>query len=147
MIKISLSAVFVVLLGFTNYCHAAQPLVAQDGMQPVTTTPMQLITVKAKAPFDNLRLRVIMRFPANVKNIQQATQYLLEATNYKLVLNPDSPDEARRILSRPLLAQDRDDSLKTIEDALLQIAGEDTVLVIDRSNRLISFEFMEGMSE
>ena len=114
---------------------------------PTQQRPIEQITVKGKKPFDNLRLRVVMRFPANVSNIQQATQYLLETTDYKLVLSPGAPDEARRILSRALLPQDRDDSLKTIEEALLQIAGEDTVLVIDRANKLISFEFLTSEDE
>ena len=91
--------------------------------------------------FDPLRLKVVMHFPPNVRTIQQATQYLLETANYKLALSPTNPEETRQILSRPLLPQDRDGSLKAIEDALLQISGDDTVLIIDREHKMLSFEF------
>lgn len=91
--------------------------------------------------FDPLRLKVVMKFPSNVKTIQHATQYLLETANYKLALSPTHAEETRAILSRPLLPQDRDGSLKAIEDALLQISGDDTVLIIDREHKMLTFEF------
>lgn len=99
-----------------------------------------IVKVPART-FDPLRLKVVMRFPPNIKTIQHATQYLLETANYKLALSPTNPEETRMILSRKLLPQDRDGSLKAIEDALLQISGDDTVLIIDRENKMLSFEF------
>lgn len=96
-----------------------------------------------RTTYDPMRLKVVMRFPANVKTIQQATQYMLETANYKLTLSPLNAEESKQILSRPLLPQDSDGSLKSIEDGLLQISGEDTVLIIDRANKLISFELLK----
>lgn len=93
--------------------------------------------------YDPLRLKVVMKFPPNVKTIQQASQYLLETANYKLTLNPANEEDSRIILSRPLLPQDRDGSIKTIEAGLLQISGDDTILVIDREHKMVSFEFMK----
>lgn len=141
---IVLSALLSIAISPCKAAPQRRPAEVPGLEQPAHIPRLEQINVTGKKPFDNLRLRIVMRFPANVANIQQATQYLLETTDYKLVLNPDAPDDARRILSRALLPQDRDDSLKTIEQALLQIAGEDTVLVIDKANKLISFEFLKN---
>ncbi|WP_395398706.1 hypothetical protein ACHMW6_00135 (plasmid) [Pseudoduganella sp. UC29_106] len=100
------------------------------------------VRIAARQPLDPLRLRVVMQFPPNVTTVQQAAQYLLETAQYKLVLSPANPNDTRRILTRPLLGQDKDGSLQTIEDALLIVGGDDTVLVIDRENRMITFEFI-----
>lgn len=102
---------------------------------------LQQVHVPARK-FDPLRIKVIMQFPANVKTVQQAAQYLLETAKYKLVMNPADPEASRQILSRALLPQDADGSLQTIENALLTIGGDDTILIIDRANKLISFEFL-----
>jgi hypothetical protein len=117
---------------------AAVPAAVDDDMPELPAAPIVKVTGRN---FDPLRLKVVMKFPPNVKTIQQATQYLLETANYKLALSPDHPEETRAVLSRPLLPQDRDGSLKAIEDALLQISGDDTVLVIDREHKMLSFEF------
>ena len=103
---------------------------------------VQQVRVPARQKFDPLRLNVVMQFPANVKTVQQAAQYLLETANFKLVLNPADPDGSRQIFARSLLPQDIDGSLQTIENALLLIGGDDTVLIIDRANKLITFEFL-----
>lgn len=116
-------------------------LAAEPGA-PADDTPADPPVVKVSGrTFDPLRLKVVMHFPPNVRTIQQATQYLLETANFKLALSPTNPEETRQILSRPLLPQDRDGSLKAIEDALLQISGDDTVLIIDREHKMLSFEF------
>lgn len=113
---------------------------SDDDSFAMEPAPVQRVEIKAHSKYDPLRLKIVMRFPANVKTIQQATQYMLETVDYKLTLSPANPEETRMILSRPLLPQDKDGSLKTIEDGLLQISGDDTVLIIDRTNKLISFE-------
>lgn len=127
----------------TASTRAAPPGVpAVEAIAPPTDFPADPHVVKVSGrTFDPLRLKVVMSFPPNVKTIQQATQYLLETANYKLALSPTHAEETRLILSRPLLPQDRDGSLKAIEDALLQISGDDTVLIIDRENKMLSFEF------
>jgi hypothetical protein len=118
------------------------PISAQR-QAPPPAPPIQTVKIVGKQTYDSLRLRMVMNFPSNVKTVQQATQYMLETVNFKLILNPANPEQTKRILSRPLLPQDRDGSLKTIEDGLLQISGDDTLLVIDRKNKLITFELME----
>lgn len=120
----------------------AQPQTADAAGVVGPNTPVVQV-VGRKTTYDPMRLKVVMRFPANVKTIQQATQYMLETVNYKLTLSPLNTEESRQILSRPLLPQDGDGSLKSIEDGLLQISGEDTVLIIDRANKLISFELQK----
>lgn len=117
----------------------AGPAVDTAALDNDEPTNPAVVKVSARS-FDALRLKVVMQFPPNVKTIQHATQYLLETANYKLAISPTHPEETRLILSRPLLPQDRDGSLKAIEDALLQISGEDTVLIIDRENKMLSFE-------
>lgn len=109
----------------------------QAGVQKIPA-----VRVSARQKFDPLHMNVIMQFPSNVKTVQQAAQYLLETAKYKLVLNPADPEASRQILSRSLLPQDVDGSLQTIENALLLIGGDDTILIIDRTNKLISFEFL-----
>jgi hypothetical protein len=109
--------------------------------------PLQIVKIAANKKYDPLRLKMVMRFPANVKTIQQATQYMLETVDYKLTLSPLNPNETRQILSRPLMPQDRIGGLQTIEDGLLQISGDDTVLIIDRANKLISFELQGKKSK
>lgn len=109
--------------------------------QQLSDQVQQVRIASARQKYDPLRMNVIMQFPTNVKTVQQAAQYLLETAKYKLVLNPTDPDGARQIFSRTLLPQDANGTLQTIENALLQIGGDDTVLIIDRENKLISFEF------
>lgn len=110
---------------------------------PASPDSVAVVQIPATSKYDPMRLKVAMQFPPNVKTIQQASQYLLETVNYKLALNPLSPEESKRILARPLLAQDKDGSLRTIEDGLLLISGDDTVLIIDRAHKLISFELQK----
>ena len=110
-------------------------------------TKVAVVKIAGIKKYDPLRLKMVMRFPSNVKTIQQATQYMLETVDYKLTLSPLNPEETRKILSRPLLPQDRIGGLQTIEDGLLQISGDDTVLIIDRENKLISFELQSKKSK
>lgn len=121
-----------------------EPKGVYDDDQPAKVAVVKIAGTKK---YDPLRLKMVMRFPSNVKTIQQATQYMLETVDYKLTLSPLNPEETRKILSRPLLPQDRIGGLQTIEDGLLQISGDDTVLIIDRENKLISFELQSKKSK
>jgi hypothetical protein len=113
---------------------------AQDNQD--SDRPVQKVKVSGPK-YDPLRLRITMNFPPNVKTVQQATQYILETINYKLVMSPTNPDETKEIISRKLMAQDNNGALRTIEDGLLTISGEDVVLVVDRVNKLVTFEHPE----
>ena len=105
--------------------------------------PVQQIDMRASAQINSLKLRTVMTFSQKLKNIKETAEYLLEPINYKLVLSPISGEQSKRILARPLIRAHSDGSLKTIEDALLQISGEDTILIVDHEHKLITFEFIE----
>jgi hypothetical protein len=125
------------------FTPAPYPAAAPPAQEVAPDAPIPTVEVVALPTYDPLRLKVVMQFPANVKTIQQATQYMLETVNYKLTLSPLNPEESKRILSRPLMPQDRDGKLRTIEDGLLLISGDDTVVIVDRIHKLISFELQK----
>ncbi len=116
------------------------PTIAQTQEPIPATEQIQIVDVKASANVNTLRLKTIMSFPANLRSVQDTSMYLLEPINYKLVYSPLLPDHTKRILARPLIRAFSDGSLKTIEDALLTISGDDTILVVDHVNKLITFE-------
>lgn len=118
---------------------------AQEQSEPVIDEqPIQQVDVRASAAINSLRLRTVMTFAERLKNIKETAEYLIEPINYKLVLSPISSEQTKRILARPLLRVYSDGSLKTIEDALLQIAGEDTILIVDHEHKLVTFEFIDS---
>lgn len=116
----------------------------EQAEQVIDEQPIQQVDVRASAAINSLRLRTVMTFAERLKNIKETAEYLIEPINYKLVLSPISSEQTKRILARPLLRVYSDGSLKTIEDALLQIAGEDTILIVDHEHKLVTFEFIDS---
>lgn len=100
----------------------------------------QVVEVKASNKINSLHLRAVMTFPARLKNVSDTANYLLEPINYKVMQMPGDR-KISKILSRPLLPIYNNGQMKTIEDALLDIAGDDTILVVDHEHKLITFEF------
>lgn len=105
--------------------------------------PMQQVTIKAAGSVNALRLKTAMTFPAKLKNVKETAEYILEPISYKLVLSPVSENDTKRILARPLLKIHADGTLKSIEDALLKISGDDTILVVDHEHKLVTLEYVD----
>ena len=103
---------------------------------------IQQVSIRASSSVNAMRLKTVMSFPDRIKNVKETTEYLLEPIAYKLVLSPSAENDTKRILSRPLLRTNADGSLKSIEDALLQVSGDDTVLVVDHEHKLVTLEFV-----
>ena len=103
---------------------------------------IQQVSIRASSSVNAMRLKTVMSFPDRIKNVKETTEYLLEPIAYKLVLSPSAENDTKRILSRPLLRTNADGSLKSIEDALLQVSGDDTVLVVDHEHQLVTLEFV-----
>jgi hypothetical protein len=116
------------------------PAMAQTQEAIPADEHIQVVDVKASANINTLRLKTVMNLPQNLRSVQDTSMYLLEPVSYKLVYSPLLPDHTKRILARPLIRAFSDGSLKTIEDALLTISGDDTILVVDHVNKLITFE-------
>lgn len=116
---------------------------AADEEEQQQEETVQQVSVKPRTTANPMRLRTVMSFPAKLKTVKDTTEYILEPINYKLVLSPDAENQTKRILSRPLLRLHADGTIKSIEDALLKISGEDTVLVVDHENKLITLEFID----
>lgn len=134
------SIFFAVILSVISFGASAQ----EQAEPPTDDQPMQQVNIRASAAINSLRLRTVMTFAERLKNIKETAEYLIEPINYKLVLSPISAEQTKRILARPLLRVYSDGSLKSIEDALLQIAGEDTILIVDHEHKLITFEFIDS---
>lgn len=105
--------------------------------------PVQQVTIKAAGSVNALRLKTAMTFPAKLKNVKETAEYILEPISYKLVLSPVSENDTKRILARPLLRIHADGTLKSIEDALLKISGDDTILVVDHEHKLVTLEYVD----
>lgn len=133
------SLLLAVMLSVISFAVGAQEQTEPNNDEQ----PIQQIDIRASAQINSLKLRTVMTFSQKLKNIKETAEYLLEPINYKLVLSPISGEQSKRILARPLMRVHSDGSLKTIEDALLQISGEDTILIVDHEHKLITFEFID----
>lgn len=88
-----------------------------------------------------LQIRTGMTFPKQVLTVRDLALYLLEPSDYKLVVVSGRRAEAMQILARLVPKEVMDGSIKTIEDALLLAAGKDVNLVVDQKNKMVTFEY------
>lgn len=123
----------ILLICFAVLCNTAFAQIQE---------PLQEVAIRPPAS-NKLKIRVIMKFPSFLRTIEETSLYLLAPINYKLVFSPYFPEQTRKILERRLLSTHNDGSLKTIEEALLQISGDDTIIVVDHDHKLITFEFIQ----
>ena len=88
---------------------------------------------------DPLEQTASITFPATVLTIKDAVNYLLENTGYKLIPKPYQSKDADELLGQKLPLSDRKFTSVTIKAALLALAGNTYVLLIDPQRRYISF--------
>ncbi|RZI40363.1 hypothetical protein EGT07_23765 [Herbaspirillum sp. HC18] len=132
----------VLIAAVLAHAGANAQSVTSDATAPVAKANTESTQWKAAGSpsLNKLRMNVVMAFPAEVGTVRDVALYLLEPAGYKLAssFNPATS----QILSRPLLPHLSDKSLMAIEDALLLVSGDDTRLVVDHANKLVTFERM-----
>lgn len=90
------------------------------------------------ADVDPLRLSIRTNYPTELTTVGQGIQWLLEATDYQLVLRTPAPSDAISLASKPIPPMARLVRIMSIEDAMLALIGTENYLVIDRQHKLIS---------
>lgn len=78
-------------------------------------------------------------YPQHIEksSVHQLVKYILDGTDYRLYLGKNSPNDARRILSKAPDYQ-RPNVLMTRYDAILMAIGAENSIVVDHHKKLIS---------
>jgi len=101
------------------------------------------LTVENKpthAQTDLLSQTIQVRFPANIKTIGEAMDYILRFSGYNLVPEHERSVDLKNTLLKPLPAVDRDFGPMSLKDALVTLAGSAFALKTDPLNRTINFQ-------
>ena len=89
-----------------------------------------------------------MNFPSDLLTVGEAVNWLLKPTEYELRLTcPGCSPDAYLITSDPVSPLAFPGQITTIRRALVLVAGSDSRLVVDETNKLVSFDFMEGQGQ
>lgn len=104
-----------------------------------------LFLASAAAAYDNpFRVRVRASYPQGMKTVGEAASHLLETIDYRLILTPPAPPEAREISRAGIGPLARSGDVMPLEDALLLLVGERNRVVVDHVHRLVTFEEIPG---
>lgn len=118
---------------------------------PLLATPHSRVTIgrylsvaatPSPAQQHLLAQQVNVKFPASVFSIQDAIQFLLQFSGYRLATAHRSPG-VTAMLAQPLPAVDRHLSPMPLQDALITLAGSVFYLLVDPVHRLISFQLKQ----
>ena len=99
-----------------------------------------LLHASVVKPFDLLKSGTLTTYPDNVTTVGQATLYLLEPTKYKLAIGLPASSSSASIALKLIPPKARQDKIMPIYQALLLLMNQDERLIIDKKNKLISFE-------
>ena len=105
-----------------------------------------LISITAPAfAYDNpFRIRVRASYPLGMRTVEQGANYLLDTIDYRLILHPPAPAEARRIAGMSIGPLARTGGIVPLEEALLLLVGENNQVVVDHEHKLVTFEQIPG---
>jgi len=114
-----------------------QVLLAQDvTIDRYLSTPLK----PTLAQQDLLQQRLEIKFPQNILTIEQAIQFTLQFSGYRLVDLNALQAPVREMLSQPLAQINRSFGPMTLEQALETLVGPAFCLLVDPVHRLISFQ-------
>lgn len=114
--------------------QAAEPSASNmERTHEVSATP-------AISPSKMLRRGVVMTFPPEVKTVLDASRYMLAPGGYRVTIPNSTQQQTSAILNRPVLSVHRNGALLPIDVALLTVAGDDTLLIVDHESKLVTFE-------
>lgn len=102
-----------------------------------------LLSVGAVAEGFGLKSHVRFEIPDNVKTVQDAARYFIEPHQYSLLFSNKLAPESRQIAAQALEPPLPFGAILTVEEALLAVIGKKQRLVVDNSNNLIAFEWIE----
>ena len=100
------------------------------------------ITVSDKpvlAQKNALEQTVSLTFPVEIQTVGNAVSYLLQNTGYKLLSTKYRLDDANELLKQKLPLNDRKLTNTTVKNALLALAGNSYLLLVDPKHRYVSF--------
>lgn len=129
----------IFILGF-SMAHAAS---AAD-----TTRVGQYLSVKNEAlaiQQDLLTQTFQVKFPANVKTVREAMQYILRFSGYALASDSQLVTPVKAMLVLPLPLAHRALGPITLQDGLIALAGNTFTLLADPVHRLISFRLKPSL--
>lgn len=93
------------------------------------------------APANPLRILTHTEWPNNITNVGNAARWILTPTGYRLANTSLTAPDSVSILARPIASAALRPQTLAIEDALLAIAGADTVLYVDHEHKLVAFGY------
>jgi hypothetical protein len=114
--------------------QAAEP--ATSNAQPTS----EMSATQAASPSKMLRRGVVMTFPPEIKTVLDASRYMLAPGGYRVTIPNSTQQQTAAILNRPVLSVHRNGALLPIDVALLTVAGDDTLLIVDHESKLVTFE-------
>jgi len=101
------------------------------------------VSGQASAIENPLKLQVRFNLPEGINSVHQAAQYFIEAHGYQIQYALSAPTEAIMIARAKLPNYLPSGKLLTIEKALLELLQDDQLLIVDTTNKLISFGSVE----
>jgi hypothetical protein len=105
------------------------------------------LSVSQALPSNPLRVLTRTQWPSTVTTVGTAARWLLTPIGYRLVLGADSAPDSEKIAARIIDPAALAPQTLPIEDALLAVAGRDTVVYVDHEHRLVAFGFADGATE
>jgi|JI7StandDraft_1071085.scaffolds.fasta_scaffold646829_2 hypothetical protein len=118
--------------------------VSLSGIANVVYVTQDLTTAIDQSSIDPLELGVRTNYSPSINTVLQGTMYVLGATDYKLIAGSSVSPTATSIINRPIPPEAIQDKVMPIYKALLLLAGNDSVLVVDTKHKLITFEKIQG---
>ncbi|MHC4397907.1 MAG: PFGI-1 class ICE element type IV pilus protein PilL2 [Planctomycetota bacterium] len=101
------------------------------------------VTDKPKLSQQNpLEQTVSLTIPAEIQTVGEAINYLLQNTGYNLLPAKYRQDEASELLKQKLPLNDRSLKNTTVKNALLALAGNAYLLLVDPKHRYVSFNVL-----
>lgn len=100
-----------------------------------------LSLAEPQTDIDPLTLAVRTVWGPEIKTVEDAVDWIIEPTGYRLVTSYPAPTESARIAQRSLPPVIKLHRTMPIIDALQLLAGMDNTVIIDKRNKLISFQY------
>lgn len=87
-----------------------------------------------------LQQQIQVKFPQNILTIEQAMQFILQFSGYRLEKTSSMSVLVQSMLKQKLPEVDRNFGPMTLQDALTTLAGDTFYLLIDPVHRLVAFK-------
>jgi hypothetical protein len=115
---------------------------AIGGCADLPKLPSELAFLTPAEPLPALDLITRLQLPAHVHTVQDAADYLLEPSGYRLVTTcPQCPPEGPEIARKPISPLGLHPQLTTIKRAVLLISGSGVHLLVDDDAKQVAFAY------